>query len=127
LRRLRIARGEGDAAGQLPVQADLERILAWSGEGDVEHQHGAGLDIHYAGGRLAELHGTLSAEELRAGLIHKTDSYGMDADFSAPSPNPKDEVSTWVDRGKIREPDMLEHAENTEFSLLVDKGVIGNN
>ena len=31
-----------------------------------------------------------------------------------------------VDGGKVREPDVLKHAEHAELALLVDQGVVGD-
>src|SRR4051794_21450642 len=52
---LRIARREGNPASQLTVEADLESILARTGQGNVEYQHRSGLHIHHAGRWLPEL------------------------------------------------------------------------
>jgi len=126
LLKLRISRGKRDTAGDLAVQTDLEGILARARQWNVEDQHRTGLDIYDTRGRLAKLHGTLSPEKLGAGLIHEADPDGVNPDLGSAAPNPKHEVSTGVDRRKIREPDMLKHAEHTEFSLLVDESVVGD-
>jgi hypothetical protein len=121
---LRIPGRECHPAGQLAVETDLERVLARAGEGDVEDQHGARLDVHYAGGRLSELHGAFAPEELGTGFINETNTDRVSADLGAASSNPKHEMGARVDRGKVREPDVLKHAEHAELALLVDQGVV---
>ena len=51
----------------------------------------------------------------------------MCADFRAAASYPKHQVGARVDRWKVREPDMLKHAEDAELALLVDQGVVGDN
>jgi hypothetical protein len=98
--------------------------VARAGQGDVEDEHGAGLDVYYAGGRLSELHGAFSPQELGAGFINETNTDAVSADLGAASSNAKHEMRAGVDRGKVREPDVLKHAEHAELALLVDQGIV---
>jgi hypothetical protein len=123
---LGISRGQRHPVGDLPVQADLECVLAWSGQGNVEHQNGAGFDIHHSGGRLAELHRAFSSEQFVPALIHKPDPNGMDPDLGSAPAHPQHQVSTGIHGRKVGEPDVLEHAQHAELALLVDQGVIGD-
>jgi len=124
---LRIPGGERDPAGQLSVQADLEGILARPGQGDVEHQNGTGFHVYHSRGRLPELDGALTTEELAAILVHEADPYGVNSDLRPPPANPKHQVGAGIYRGEVGQPDMLEHAEHAELALLVDQGVVGYN
>jgi hypothetical protein len=112
---------------QLPIETDLEGVLSGTGEWHVEHQHGPGLDIDHAGGRFAELHGTLTSQELIPTLVNEADPDSMDADLGAPPPDPKHQVGAGVHRREVGQPYVLEHAEHTELALLIDQGVVGNN
>jgi hypothetical protein len=125
--RLRVSSRECHPAGALSIEADLEGVLARPGKGDVEHQHCAGFDIYNPCRWLAKLHRALATEKLSAGVVHKLDAYGVCADFRPAPSYPKDEMGARVDGGKVREPDMLKHAEYTELALLVDQGVVGDN
>jgi hypothetical protein len=126
LRRLGISRRQRHPIRQLPIQTDLEGILARSGQGYIEHQDGTGLDIDHAGGRLAELNGPLSAQQLVAAFIHKPNANGVHPNLGTPTPNSEHQMSPGVHCREIREPDVLEHAQDTELALLVDQGVIGD-
>ena len=117
---------ERDPAGKLPVETDLERVLPGTGEGNVEDQHRAGLDVDHSGGRLAELYRALTTEELVVAVINKPDADGVGADLGAPAPDPEHEVGPGVDRREVREPYVLKHAEHAELALLIDEGVIGD-
>jgi hypothetical protein len=124
---LRISGRERHPAGALSIETDLKGILAGSREGHVEYQHRAGLYIHDARGRFTELDGAFTAEKLRAGIVHKLDANGVCADFGPAPSHAKHQVGAWVDSWKVREPDMLKHAEHTELALLVDQGIVGDN
>ena len=95
---LRIPGGERHPAGQLAVEADLEGVLAGAGQGNVEHQHRAGLDVDHAGRRLAELHRALAAQQLGPAVIHEADPDGVDADLGAPAAHPQHQVGAGIDR-----------------------------
>ena len=114
-------------AGALSIEADLERVLAGPGKGDVEHQHRSGFYIHNPRRRLAKLDRALTAEKLGAGVVDKLDANGVGADFRPAPSHPKDQVGARVDGWKVREPDMLKHTEHAELALLVDQGVVGDN
>jgi hypothetical protein len=120
LLRLGIPRGQRDSIRQLPVQTDLEGILARSGQGYIEHQNGTGLDVDHAGGRFAELNGSLSTQQLVTVFIHKPNANGVHANLGTPTSNSEHQVSPGIHGGEIREPDVLEHAQHTELALLVD-------
>jgi hypothetical protein len=98
--------------------------LTGPGQGHIEHQHRTGLDINHACGRLAELHRALAAEELVPTLVDKADSDGVDANLSAASAHPEDQVRARVDRRKVGQPDVLKHAQNAELALLIDQSVV---
>jgi hypothetical protein len=127
LSRLRISGGECDPAGQLSVQTDLEGILARLVEGNVEYQNRAGFHINHSRRRLPELDCALPAEELVPTLVHEADPDGVYPDLRPPPAYPEHQVSTGVNRRKVGQPNMLEHAEHAELSLLVDQGVVGYN
>jgi hypothetical protein len=55
------------------------------------------------------------------------DANGVCADFGPAPWHAKHQVGAWVDSWKVREPDMLKHAEHTELALLVDQGIVGDN
>jgi hypothetical protein len=96
-------------------------------ERHVEYEHGPGFHIRHAGGGLAELHGALAAQQLRARLVHETDPDPVDPDLRPPPPHPQHEMRARMDRGEIGDPDVLEHAQDGELPLLVDERVIGEN
>jgi hypothetical protein len=123
---LGISRRKRHPAGELPVQADLECVLAGAGKGDVEHQDGSRFDVDHAGRRLAKLYGAFATQELAPRVVDETDPNGMNPDLRAPAANAEHEVSAGVHRGEVREPDVLEHAEHAEFALLVNQGVVGD-
>lgn len=68
----------------------------------------------------------LAAQELASAVVDKTNSNGVDPDLGAPSPDPQHQVGTGIHGGKVREPDVLEHAEDAELALLVDQSVVGD-
>jgi hypothetical protein len=123
---LRVPRRQGDAAGALAVEADLEGILSRAGERNVEDQDRPGLDVHHPCGWLAELHGAFPAQELVSRVIHEANADGVYADLGAPAAYPKYEVGSGVHRREVRQPHVLKHAEHAELALLVDQGVVGN-
>jgi hypothetical protein len=124
---LRITGGERDPVGEFAVEADLERVLAWAGKGDVEYQDRSGLDVDYASRGLTELHRSFTAEELVVAVVDKTNTDGVNADFRATPADPEDQMGTGVHRWEVGQPDVLEHPEHTQLSLLVDQGVISDN
>jgi hypothetical protein len=124
---LRVTGGERDPVGEFAVETDLERVLARAGQGDIEHQDRSGLDVDYAGWWLAELHRSFTAEKLVAALVDETNTDGVNADFRATPADPENQMGTRVHRREIGEPDVLEHPEHTQLSLLVDQGIIGDN
>jgi hypothetical protein len=124
---LRVTGGERDPVGEFAVEADLERVLAGAGKGDVEYQDRSGLDVDYASRGLTELHRSFTAEELVAALVDKTNTNGVNANFRATPADPEDQMGTGVHRWEVGEPDVLEHPEHTQLSLLVDQGVISDN
>ena len=124
---LRVTGGERDPVGEFAVEADLERVLAGAGKGDVEYQDRSGLDVDYASRGLTELHRSFTAEELVATLVDKTNTNGVNANFRATPADPEDQMGTGVHRWEVGQPDVLEHPEHTQLSLLVDQGVISDN
>jgi hypothetical protein len=124
--RLGIPRRKRNPVGKLPVQADLKGVLTRTGEGHIEDQDGSGFDIDHTGGRLSKLDRALSTQQLASAFIHEADADGMHPDLGAAAPNPEHQVSARIHCREVREPDMLKHAQNTELSLLVDQGVIGD-
>ena len=126
MRRLRIPGRECHTAGALPIEADLERVLARAGKGNVEYQHRSGFYIHDPCRWLAKLDRAFTPEQLSTGVVHELDANGVCADFRTTASHPKHQVSARVDRWKVREPDMLKHAEHAELTLLIDQGVVGD-
>ncbi|HZI75783.1 MAG TPA: hypothetical protein VFD73_17525 [Gemmatimonadales bacterium] len=124
---LRVTGGERDPVGEFAVEADLERVLAWAGKGNVEYQDRSRLDVDYASRGLTELHRSFTAEELVATLVDKTNTNGVNANFRATPADPEDQMGTGVHRWEVGQPDVLEHPEHTQLSLLVDQGVISDN
>jgi hypothetical protein len=123
---LRIPGRERHPIGELPIQTDLEGVLSGAGKGHVENEYGTGLHIDHAGGRLTELYGAFASQKLTPALVHEADPDGVGADLGATAPNPKDQVGPRVYRREVRQPDMLEHAEHAELTLLIDEGVVRN-
>jgi hypothetical protein len=123
---LRISGGEGNPAGDLVVERDLERVRPRSGKGHVEDEHGTGLDVHHSGGGLAKLHGPLAAQQLRPGLIDEPDPDGMDSDLGPPPPHPEHQVGAGTDGREAGQPDVLKDSEDAELALLVDEGIVGD-
>jgi hypothetical protein len=124
---LRIPGRQRHPAGPLSIEADLEGILPRTGQGNVEYQHRPGFNVHNACRRLTELHGPFTAEELVVCVIHEPDADRMGADLGAPAPYPEHQMRSGIHGGKVREPDMLKHAEHAELALLIDQGVIRDN
>ena len=124
---LRVTGGERDPVGEFAVEADLECVLARAGKGDIEHQDRSGLDVDYASRGLTELHRSFTAEELVVAVVDKTNTDGVNADFRATPADPEDQMGTGVHRWEVGQPDVLEHPEHTQLSLLVDQGVISDN
>jgi hypothetical protein len=127
LRWLGISRRERHSVRELAIEADLECILARAGQRNVKHEHGTGLHIYHAGGRLTELNRAFASQELAATLIDEADPDGMHADLGPAAANSENQMGTGVDRGKVRQPDVLEHAQHAEFALLVNQGVVSDN
>jgi hypothetical protein len=123
---LRKRRRQRHSASYLTVEGDLEGVGAGAGKRNVEDEHGAGFHVHYTGGRLAELHRALAAEELGAGLVHEPDPDRVDPDLGAPPPNPEDQVGTGADGGEVGQPHVLEDAQDAQLPLLVYQRVIGD-
>ncbi len=124
--RLRVPGRERHPAGALPVQADLEGVLARPGQGHIEHQYSASLHIHDARRRLTKLDSAFTAEKLRAGVVHEAYSDRVHTDLSPPPPHAKHQMGARIDGWEVREPDVLKHAEYTELALLVDQGIVGD-
>jgi hypothetical protein len=123
---LRISRHQRHPGPHFPVEGDLEGVRPGARERDVEHQDGPGFHVHDAGRRLAELHGSLSAQQLGSGLVHEFDSDGVHPDLRSPAAHPQHEVGSGADRREAGQPDVLKDAEDAELSLLVDEGVVGD-
>ncbi len=70
------------------------------------------------------MHRALTSQQLGSGLVDKSDSDGVHADFCAASPHPKHQVGPGMDRRKPTDPHMLENAEDRKLALLVDQGVV---
>jgi hypothetical protein len=124
---LRVAGRQGHAAGAFAIEADLKRVLPGSRQWNVEYEHGAGLHIHDAGGRLAKLHRTLTTQQLTTRVVYEAYANGVRANFSTSSPYSENQMSPGVNRGEVRQPDMLKHAEHAELALLIDQGIISDN
>ena len=124
------ARGRLDQRGgkghpnQMASKTDLEGEVSRVRQGDVEHQHGAGLDLGDPGGRFAELHGTVAAHQLVPVLIDEPDSHQVLADFGPATFHPKDQVGARMGGRKAGDPDMLKDAQHRKLALLVDQGVV---
>jgi hypothetical protein len=99
-------------------------LEAARGQRDVEHQHGARLDVGDAGRRLAELYGTVAAEQLGAALVDEPDPDGVPPDLRAAAAHPQYKVRAGVHRGKLADPDVLEDPEDGELALLVDQCIV---
>jgi hypothetical protein len=125
-RLLRIRRRQRHPALDLAVEGDLEGILSWAGKGNIEHQDRPGLDIDYAGGRLAELDRAFTTQQLGAVLVYKADPDRMNPDLGSPPPHSQDQVRPGADGWEVGDPDMLKDAEHTQLALLVDEGIIGD-
>jgi hypothetical protein len=123
---LRISRRQCHPIGQLPIETDLECVLAGTGQGDIEHQDGAGLDVDDSGRWLAKLDRAFPTEQLIAALVYKPDPNGMNPDLGPAATHPEHQMGSGIDGGKIGEPDVLEHAQHAELALLIDQGVVGN-
>jgi hypothetical protein len=126
LLHLRVPGRQADATRHLTIDADLERILAWAGQGDVEDQHSTCLDVHYPSRWLTKLDGAFSAQKLGAGVIYETNTNRVNADLGSPTAHPQHEMGARIDRGEVGEPDVLKHPEHAELPLLVDQGVVGD-
>lgn len=120
----RVAGRQRHSGRGLAIERDLEGVRPSAGERHVENQHGARFDIGHAGRGLAELHRALAAEQLSARLIHEANADAVHPDLGAPAANPEHEMRAWVHRRKGADPHMLENAENREFALLIDQGVV---
>jgi hypothetical protein len=123
---LRIPGRESHSVGKLPVQADFKGVLTRTGQRHIEDQDGSGFHVDHTGGRLPKLDRALATQQLAAAFIHEADSDGMHPDLGSAATNPEHQVGARIHRWEVREPDMLKHAEDTELSLLVDQGVIGD-
>ena len=123
---LRVPGGERDPSRYLAIECDLERVGAGAGERDIEHKHCPCLDVHDAGRWLAELHRALAAEQLVSSLVHESDADGVHPDLGASAADAQHEVRAGTHRREAGEPDVLEDAEDAEFALLVDEGVVGD-
>jgi hypothetical protein len=117
---------QGHPIRQLPIQTDLEGVLAGTGKGNIEHQNRARLHVDHSGGRLAKLHCPFTSQELTAAVIDKADPDGMNPNLGAPAPHSKHQVGAGVYRRKVREPHVLKHAQHAELALLIDQGVVGD-
>jgi hypothetical protein len=118
--------GKGHPATELTVEGDLEGVETGTGQGDIEDQHSASLDIHHAGGRLAELDRSLAPQQLGAGVVDEPDPDGVDTNLGPPPAHPEHQVGARADGGELGEPHVLEDAQHAELALLVDQGVVGD-
>jgi hypothetical protein len=117
-------RGERHSVLVTRVEADLEGVLARSGEGQVEHEDRTGLDLGDAGWGLAELHSPVTLEQGGAVVVHEPDAHRVVADLAASATDPQDQVCPGVNGRELGHPDVLEQPQDRELSLLVDQGVI---
>jgi hypothetical protein len=88
LRRLRISSRQRHPAGHLAVQTDLERILAGTREGNVEHQYCTCFHVYHTRRWFPELHCALAAQELTAAFIHEANPDGVNSDFGSAAADP---------------------------------------
>jgi hypothetical protein len=121
---LRISGRECNPVGGLAIETDLESILSGTRKGNVEHEHCPGFDIYHSSRWLTELHRALATQQLGAAVVHEANSYGMNPDFGASATNAEYQMGAGVDRGEVREPNVLEHPQHAELALLIYEGVI---
>ena len=65
-------------------------------------------------------------EELGPAFVHEPNPDGVNPDLSPPTADPEHQVGARIHRGKVGQPDVLEHAEHAELALLIDQGVVGD-
>ena len=123
---LGVTRGKRDPVGQFAVEADLECVLAGAGKGDVEHENRSGFHVDHSSRRFTELDRSFTAEQLVSALVDETNPDGVNANLGAAPADPENQVGPGVYRRKVGKPDVLEHPEHTQLSLLIDQGVIGD-
>jgi hypothetical protein len=116
--------GQRDPVLVRTVEGDFEVILPRLREGQVEDQYRARLDIGHSGGWLAELHRALALYQRRPPVILKANPHRMRADLGTPPAHPEHQVGARMHGGELRDPDVLEEAEDRELAVLVDQRVI---
>ena len=107
------------------IQRDLEGVCPDVGQWDIEYQHGAGFDVHHAGGRLAKLHRAGATHQCSALFIHETNTELVRADLGPPSPDPDDEMGSGMHRREALHPDVLEDSQHAQLAVLVNECVVG--
>jgi hypothetical protein len=123
---LRITGGKGYPVRQLSVETDLKGVLPGPGKRHVEDQHRTSLHVDDPSGRLSELHGALATQELASALIDEANPNRVHANLGATPPDPEHQMRAGIHRGKVRQPDVLKHAEHAELALLVNQGIVGD-
>jgi hypothetical protein len=108
-----------------PVEADLEPVVAGTGQWQVEHQHRPGLDIGHARRRFPELDGALAFDQRGSLFVDETDPHRVLTDLGPPAAHPEHQMGAWMDRRKCRHPDVLKQPQDRQLALLVDEGVVG--
>src|SRR5919109_2191476 len=111
---LRVPRRQRHPAGSLAVEADLEGVLARAGQGNVEDQHCARLNVHYAGRGLPKLHRAFAAEQLGAGLVDEADPDGMNTDLGAAPADSQHQVGARIYGREVGKPNVLEYPQHAE-------------
>ena len=96
-----------------------------AGQRHVEHQHRSGLDVGHPGGRLAELHRAVAADQLGALVVDETDPDRVPADLGPPPAHPQHQVGAAVHRRKGRTQTCWKMPSTRELALLVDERVVG--
>ena len=97
---------------RLRVYLDLEPVLPWAFERDIECEDGSCLHFEYACWWLGEVHLSLAIDDLFVLLVQEPNLHVVLTHLCASSLQSNHEVQAWMHSWELLYPDVMEDADN---------------